>query len=46
MLYPTRTQALIKMFLSELREEHFVNDATSLVNGAPWLQAVYHRLKL
>jgi len=37
-LYSTRTQALTEMFLSELREKH-------LVDSAPWLQAVCHRLE-
>jgi len=45
-LYPTRTQALTEMFLSELREKHLVDDATFLVDGAPWLQAACHRLGL
>ncbi|WP_435346737.1 IS6 family transposase [Haloarchaeobius sp. HRN-SO-5] len=42
-LYPTRTQALTEMFLSELREKHLVDDAVFLVDGAPWLQAACHR---
>jgi transposase-like protein len=42
-LFPTRTQALTEMFLSELREKHLVSDAIFLVNGAPWLQAACHR---
>jgi transposase-like protein len=45
-LYSTRTQALSEMFLSELREKHLVDDATFLVDGAPWLQAACHRLGL
>jgi len=45
-LYPTRTQALTEMFLSELREKHLVDDAVFLVDGAPWLQAACHRLGL
>jgi transposase-like protein len=31
------------MFLSELREKHLVDDATTLTDGAPWLQAACHR---
>jgi transposase-like protein len=31
------------MFLSELREKHRVDDVTFLIDGAPWLQAAYHR---
>ncbi|MFC6987641.1 IS6 family transposase [Haloplanus sp. GCM10025708] len=42
-LFPTRTQALTEMFLSELREKHLVDDAIFLVDGAPWLQAACHR---
>jgi len=42
-LFLTRTQALAEMFLSELREKHLVDDATVLVDGAPWLQAACHR---
>ena len=42
-LFPTRTQALTEMFLSELREKHLVDDALFLVDGAPWLQAACHR---
>jgi putative transposase len=45
-LFSTRTQALTEMFLSELREKHLVDDATFLVDGAPWLQAACHRLGL
>jgi len=45
-LYPTRTQALTEMFLSELHEKHLVDDATFLVDGAPWLQAACHRFGL
>jgi transposase-like protein len=45
-LFPTRTQALTEMFLSELREKHLVDDAVFLVDGAPWLQAACHRLGL
>jgi transposase-like protein len=45
-LFPTRTQALTEMFLSELREKHLVDDAIFLVDGAPWLQAACHRLGL
>jgi transposase-like protein len=33
-LFPTRTQALIEMFLAELHEEHIVDDTTFLVDGA------------
>jgi len=42
-LYSTRTNAVSSMFLDELREKHQVDDATFLVNGAPWLQAACHR---
>jgi transposase-like protein len=42
-LFPTRTLALTEMFLAELREKHLVDDATFLVDGAPWLQAACHR---
>jgi transposase-like protein len=42
-LFPMRTLALTEMFLSELREKHLVDDATFLVDGAPWLQAACHR---
>jgi transposase-like protein len=42
-LFPTRTQALTEMFLSELEEKHLVDDAIFLVDGAPWLQAACHR---
>ncbi len=45
-LFSTRTQALTEMFLSELREKHLVDDATFLVDGAPWLQAACHQLGL
>jgi len=40
---PTRNQAITEMFLAELREKHLVDDALSLVDSAPWLQAVPHR---
>lgn len=42
-LFPTRTQALTEMFLSELKEKHLVEDAVFLIDGAPWLQAACHR---
>ncbi|MCD2201192.1 IS6 family transposase [Halobacterium sp. KA-4] len=42
-LFTTRTQALTEMFLRELREKHHVEEATFLVDGAPWLQAALHR---
>jgi len=45
-LFPTRTSALTEMFLTELREKHLVDDAIFLVDGAPWLQAAYHRHSL
>jgi transposase-like protein len=45
-LFPTRTQALTEMFLTELREKHLVSDAIFLVDGAPWLQAACHRHSL
>ena len=31
------------MFLHELREKHHVEEATFLVDRAPWLQPVLHR---
>ena len=34
-LYPTGTTAITSMFLSESREKHQVDDAVSLVDGAP-----------
>jgi transposase-like protein len=34
-LYPTRTNAITSIFLSELREKHQVNGAVFLVDGAP-----------
>jgi transposase-like protein len=34
-LYPTRTQALTEMFLSELREKHLVDNAVFFVDGSP-----------
>ena len=37
-LFPTRTQAVTEMFLTELQEKHLVSDAIFLVDGAPWLQ--------
>ena len=45
-LYPTRTNAISSMFLSELREKHQVDDAVFLVDGTPWLQAACHRHRL
>ena len=45
-LFPTRTQALTEIVLTVLREKHLVDDAIFLVDGAPWLQAAYHRLSL
>jgi len=42
-LFSTRTQALTEMFLNELCEKRQVDDATFLVDGAPWLQAALHR---
>jgi transposase-like protein len=41
-LYPTRTNAIILMFLFELREKQQVDDAVFLVHGAPWSQAACH----
>lgn len=43
-LFPTRTTALTKMFLAELREKHLVDDALILVDGAPWLKAACHHV--
>ena len=37
-LYPTRTNAISSMYLSELRENHQVDNAIFLVDGASWLQ--------
>ena len=45
-LFPTRTTALTEMFLADLREKHLVEDATFLVDGAPWLKAACHHLGL
>ncbi len=42
-LEPTRMNALAKIFLGELREEHDVDDAVFLVNGATPLKEVCHR---
>ena len=42
-LFPTRTQVLTEMFLTELREKHLLDEATFLVDKAPWLQAALHR---
>ena len=45
-LYSTRTTVLTQRFLSELRAEHDVEDATFLVDGAPWLQTALDRCGL
>jgi transposase-like protein len=45
-LFPTRTQALTEMFLAEFCEEHLVDDAIFLVDGAPWLQEACYRHSL
>jgi len=42
-LHPAGTIALTERFLRELRAKHDVEDALSLVDGAPWLQAALHR---
>lgn len=42
-LSPPRTQALIEMFLAELRDKHHVNGAVFFIDRAPWLQAACHR---
>ena len=34
-LFPTRTQALTEMFLTELREKHLVDEAVFLVDRMP-----------
>jgi transposase-like protein len=39
----TRNLAITEMFLAELREKHFVDDALFLVDSAPWLQAALHQ---
>jgi transposase-like protein len=46
-LFSTRTTANTSMFLSELREKHRIDDATFLVDGAPWLQTAcrWHGLR-
>lgn len=41
-LFPTRTTAITKIFLSELEEKHEIEDARFLVDGAPWLQAALY----
>ena len=38
-LFPTRTQALTEMFLTEPCEKHLVDDAIFVVDRAPRLQA-------
>ena len=38
-LFPSRTTVLTKRFLRELADNHAVEDAEFLVDGAPWLQA-------
>jgi transposase-like protein len=43
---PTRNQAIIEMFLSELRDKHLVDDAIFLVDSAQWLQAALHQHSL
>jgi transposase-like protein len=45
-LYPTRTNVISSIFLSELREKHQVDKAVFLLDGAPWLQTVCHRHEL
>lgn len=42
-LSPTSNQAIIEIFLAELRDKHLVDDAVFLVDSAPWLQAALHR---
>ena len=42
-LYPTRTQALYRMFFFELREKHLVGATVFLMDSAPWLWAALHR---
>jgi transposase-like protein len=36
-LYPTRNNAISSIFLSGLREKHWVEDSVFLIDGAPWL---------
>lgn len=45
-LFTTRTIVLTEHFVSQLREKHTVDDATFLVDGAPWLQTALHRIGL
>jgi len=45
-LFPACTIVLTKQFLQELTEKHHVADSLFLVDGAPWLQAVLHQLRL
>ncbi len=45
-LSPTRNQAIIEIFLIELRDKYLVDDAVVLVDSAPWLQATLHRYGL
>lgn len=42
-LYPARMTVMTERFLRELREEHDVEEAMSLVDGAPWLQTALKR---
>lgn len=41
-LFPTRTTAVTKLFLSDLTEKHDVADAVFLIDSAPWLKAALH----
>lgn len=45
-LNSTRTTVLTERFLEELRSKHDVEDATFLVDGAPWPQAALERTGL
>jgi transposase-like protein len=42
-LYTAQSTAAASLFLAELRENHAVDDAVFLVDGAPWLHAACHR---
>ncbi len=45
-LSPTRNQAIIEIFPTELREKHLVDNAVFPIDSAPWLQAALHRYGL
>ncbi len=45
-LFMTRNEGVTSIFLSELAEEHDVENAVFPVDSAPWLQAALHRHRL